>query len=296
MHNKHSVAAIVVTYNRKVLLKECLDSLLGQTVLVDAIVIVDNASTDGTAEFLRELGYLENPIIDYLLLPTNTGGAGGFHDGMKRGYDRGFDWLWLMDDDVIVLKDTFGKLLKYIKKFSDSMTVLLCDIIDSDEHLSKTEEIEDIIYEVDERYGNFVGYAIPCQIISKIGLPRKDFFIYYDDIEYSYRIIKNNGKLIKVKNSKVVHRDWQHMNNKEVIEFFGKKYSYPNNPKWKIYYLIRNNIILNREYGILNYIGSVKGHIRFLLRTILLKPSNAVVVGRAIIHGLFGVAGGRMKP
>ena len=43
----------------------------------------------------------------------NTGGAGGFHEGVKRAYKKGYDWLWLMDDDVEVKEDTLEKLGKY---------------------------------------------------------------------------------------------------------------------------------------------------------------------------------------
>jgi rhamnopyranosyl-N-acetylglucosaminyl-diphospho-decaprenol beta-1,3/1,4-galactofuranosyltransferase len=88
-----TVAAVVVTYNRSRLLLECLDALLRQTRPVDKIVLIDNASTDGTVEVLRSRGYLANPKIDYQRSEFNSGGAGGFHDGMKRAHELGFDWI-----------------------------------------------------------------------------------------------------------------------------------------------------------------------------------------------------------
>lgn len=94
-----TVAAIVVTYNRKDLLRRCLSNLLTQTRPVDRIFIVDNASTDGTQEYLQTAGYFQNQTVEYVKLNHNGGGAGGFHEGMKRGFEAGFDWLWLMDDD-----------------------------------------------------------------------------------------------------------------------------------------------------------------------------------------------------
>jgi len=108
---KEKIAAVVVTYNRKDLLKECLDALLNQTRPLDSIILIDNASTDGTPEFLKEKGYLDNPKIDYVRLPENTGGAGGFHEGVKRGYEKGYDWLWLMDDDALPEKSSLNNLL-----------------------------------------------------------------------------------------------------------------------------------------------------------------------------------------
>jgi len=122
--NKETVCAVVVTYNRKDLLIECLEGLRRQTRPVDAIYLVDNASTDGTPELLLEKGYIkelpplnivepwekefevENLVdhqsikIYYVRMNENTGGAGGFYEGMKRAYEKTYDWFWLMDDDV----------------------------------------------------------------------------------------------------------------------------------------------------------------------------------------------------
>ena len=94
------VAAVIVTYNRKELLCECLDALLAQSFPLAGIVLIDNAGSDGTGALLKEKGYLESGLCKYIRMEVNTGGAGGFHEGVKRAYDEGYDWLWLMDDDV----------------------------------------------------------------------------------------------------------------------------------------------------------------------------------------------------
>ena len=107
------VAAVLVTYNRKELLCECLDALLCQTTPIARIVLVDNASTDGTPELLAEKGYLENAVCDYHRMAVNTGGAGGFYEGVKRAYEAGFDWLWLMDDDVEPVPNALKKMLSH---------------------------------------------------------------------------------------------------------------------------------------------------------------------------------------
>jgi GT2 family glycosyltransferase len=89
------VCAVVVTYNRRDLLRECLVSLQAQTHVPDTILVVNNASTDGTAQMLSA----EFAQLEVLTLAENVGGAGGFHAGMKWAYEQGYDWLWLMDDD-----------------------------------------------------------------------------------------------------------------------------------------------------------------------------------------------------
>ena len=78
------VCAVVVTYNRRVLLRECLLSLESQTRRPDAILVVDNCSTDATEAMLAE----EFGHLSHLRLPVNGGGAGGFHEGMKWAYHR----------------------------------------------------------------------------------------------------------------------------------------------------------------------------------------------------------------
>ena len=104
------ILAVVVTYNRKELLCECLDALLHQECSFLDILIVDNASTDGTHEYIEK--YLKDKRVIYENTGSNIGGAGGFNYGMKLGVKLGYDYIWLMDDDTIVKKDSLTKLLE----------------------------------------------------------------------------------------------------------------------------------------------------------------------------------------
>ena len=81
------VSAVIVTYNRKKLLYENIKMLLCQTYKIDKIYVVDNCSTDGTYEFLREQGLMKNPNFIYVKTKSNIGGAGGFYLGAKRAYE-----------------------------------------------------------------------------------------------------------------------------------------------------------------------------------------------------------------
>ena len=107
-----SVAAVVVTYNRKALLQECLEAILRQTAAVEKIILIDNASTDGTPEMLRESGLMDRPQMQYVRMVENTGGAGGFYEGLRIGRECGCKALWLMDDDTIPQEDALEKLLR----------------------------------------------------------------------------------------------------------------------------------------------------------------------------------------
>ena len=111
----NKVAAVVVTYNRKELLKECIEALKASTCSVD-IIIVDNNSTDGTKEYIADL--IGKDVI-YKRLKKNLGGAGGFSAGMKYAVKKGYEYVWIMDDDTIVKKDTLEVLLKAKDEISD---------------------------------------------------------------------------------------------------------------------------------------------------------------------------------
>ena len=89
-----TIAAVVVTYNRLALLKDCIEALRHQTRRLDAIIVINNSSTDGTRDWLES----QNDL--YVVHQENGGGALGFYRGMKEAFAKGYDWVWMMDDDV----------------------------------------------------------------------------------------------------------------------------------------------------------------------------------------------------
>src|ERR687886_555758 len=101
------IAAVVVTYNRKALLLECLAALARQTHPLERILVVDNASTDGTPAALAGCGI----DVDLLRLRRNGGGAEGFHYGVREALAGDPDWIWLMDDDCEPADDALERLL-----------------------------------------------------------------------------------------------------------------------------------------------------------------------------------------
>ena len=103
-----TVAIVVVTYNRADLLERMLAGLAALERLPEAVIVVDNASTDRTPEVLAAA---TNPGLQVLRAEENLGGAGGFHRGVGAAYEQGFDRIWLMDDDVIPAPDCLTVLL-----------------------------------------------------------------------------------------------------------------------------------------------------------------------------------------
>ncbi|MEO5665873.1 MAG: glycosyltransferase, partial [Nocardioides sp.] len=103
-----SIAVVIVTFNRADLLVRMLDGLAAQTHRPDAVIVIDNASTDHTRAVLDARTDLP---LHVTTTEHNLGGAGGFHVGMRAAYDAGWDRIWLMDDDVVPDPDCLAVLM-----------------------------------------------------------------------------------------------------------------------------------------------------------------------------------------
>ena len=189
------IVAIVVTYNRKELLKECINALINQDYPKCDILVVDNASTDGTKEYIVE--ELKNGKVHYINTGSNLGGAGGFNYGMKEAYNMGYEYMWLMDDDCIVKDDSLKELLKMDQELDGNYGFLSSKVLWKDESICKMnipkrslfKKVEDWNINIQEIImATFVSFFIKASVVKELGLPIKDFFIWADDIEYSRRI------------------------------------------------------------------------------------------------------------
>jgi GT2 family glycosyltransferase len=283
-----TVAAIVVTYNRKELLVECLNGLLRQTRPLEALFLIDNASTDGTPEYLRNRGFLpevpsaESDLTDrhrslasthdgtkrielfYVRLSENTGGAGGFFEGVKKAYEEGYDWLWLMDDDAEPRNDALEVLLQFDQR--EELSALACLKVAPDNtvqfihrgyfrlnsftsqivHPIRPEDFEGKNFiEID--HASFVGILVSRKAVERVGYPKKEFFIHYDDVEYCLRL-RSVGKILLVPGSVIIHK--QASNSVPTKKPFLIQYKrVPFEKLWLRYYHRRNLIWLRTKYS-----------------------------------------------
>jgi GT2 family glycosyltransferase len=210
------VAAVVVTFNRLDKLKTVLEKLRAQTTPAEWIVIVDNASTDGTREYLAEQ---IDPTLDITTLEKNTGGAGGFATGMKRAYDLGADLFWLMDDDCYPEADALETLVKGHAQAMEAMpggVPFACSLVYFDHH----ELAEMNIAAPDWKWArlwvqgqraflvqtcSFVSALYTRETVQRIGLPLRDYFIWFDDAAYARMASVGVGPGVCVLDSKVIH-------------------------------------------------------------------------------------------
>lgn len=187
------VCAVIVTYNRKELLRECLQAVLSQTRPPDHVLVVDNASTDGTREMLRE----EFPQVEVLALPENQGGAGGFHEGMKKAYEEGCDWIWVMDDDTIPTPSALQALLQgkeCLEQQGIHPDAIGSKVLWTDGRLHPMNvpwpkpfsSLKGCLVQK-VAFLSFVSVIISRAAVTRKGLPKKEFFIWNDDLEYLLR-------------------------------------------------------------------------------------------------------------
>lgn len=190
------IAAIVVTYNRKELLMDCVAHLLKQQEVRCDVLIVDNASTDGTQQAVEQL---EDPRIHYQNTGKNLGGAGGFNFGMRWAVEEGYDYLWIMDDDTLPAEDALMQLWTAHETLNGEYGFLSSTVLwkDGKECRMNRQKVKKSFYEHVEllQYGiiqieqaTFVSLFFQTKTVEQAGLPIKEFFIWGDDIEYTRRL------------------------------------------------------------------------------------------------------------
>jgi rhamnopyranosyl-N-acetylglucosaminyl-diphospho-decaprenol beta-1,3/1,4-galactofuranosyltransferase len=249
-----NVVAVVVTFNRKTLLLKCIEGLLKQTLSLKKIYVIDNASSDGTEEYLRQAGVFEREKISYQRLNRNMGCAGGFCAGLKTAYAEGGDWYWIMDDDAEPMPDALEKMSLACRPGDMAMCPLVTDRADKPDHrhrgwydfhssdLTRWTSDEDLskpIVNVD--FCSFVGMMIHRSVIDRIGLPNADVFIYGDDLEYCLRI-KNVCQFKLVTESKIIHKQIESTETFEKKKVFGRTSNRIKYEKlWIRYFWFRND-------------------------------------------------------
>ena len=187
-----SVCVVIVTWNRLELLKACVAAAKRNADGTD-ILVVDNASTDGTGEWLAR-----RPDIHVLSLPENTGGAGGFAAGMEWAYGHGYEWMWIMDDDVVALEGALDVIrenecradviqaAKYGADGSECAFEGLLDPATMRRRKIRTSDVPACGF-IPCNVATFEGLFLSRRAVEAIGYPDASFFYGLDDLLYGYR-------------------------------------------------------------------------------------------------------------
>lgn len=269
----NSVAAIVVTYNRKALLGECVDCLMRQTPNPPDILVIDNASTDGTGEALAPL--IDSGAIRYENTGRNLGGAGGFQHGMRRAVELGYEYLWVMDDDAMPSQTALSALMDAARALGDfgflSSRALWTDGTVCRMNRQRDLKMNNIADYSQKRVpcgaATFVSLLVPARVVRRVGLPIGAFFIWADDLEYTRRISRRYPCYV-ITDSVITHKcptnNGGNISTDEVSRIERYRYAY------------RNEVYVYRREG-------PRGFMRLLLRT----PLHILrVLARAPSHRL----------
>lgn len=243
-----NIIAVVVTYNRRELLKRNIACLRLNTP-VSSIVVVNNGSTDGTGAWLDEQEGLT------VIHQENVGGSGGFYRGIQYAYQAGADWIWCMDDDVFPRPDCMEYLLPYTHEpgvgilaprrlmagqifTNDFQKVNLSNPFASMYQQKLKKQV--VNGPVDICGTAFEGLCISRKAVAEIGLPNKELFIFCDDTDYCLRAVLAGFRILYIpsalmdKEKFFSNDNWEERNRKK---------------KWKRFYQVRNSTYLNHHYG-----------------------------------------------
>lgn len=245
-----SVAVVVVTFNRADLLGLMLDGLSAQTRTPDAVIVVDNASTDHTREVLDAHQAL---ALQRIHLDENTGGAGGFRAGVAAAYEQGFDRIWLVDDDVVPSVDCLEILMAQdeacLMCVREDLQGRLVEKAAVDFDLTRPWSIRPKRASVETAYREraamparveldvvaFEGFLVRREVVAAVGLPDDSFFIFYDDVDFALRARRAGYRIWAIRDAVLVRQ--LAFDQQLALE------------TWKGYYMYRNLFAVHFRYG-----------------------------------------------
>lgn len=294
------VAAAIVTYNRLELLKESLDAVLNQTDYLEHVIVVNNKSTDGTAEYLNSID--DSRLVVYNS-EDNLGGAGGFNMAVRLFAEQtSDDYVWLMDDDTIVQPDALKYLVDFAEE-NDKVGFVCSQVrwgsLDGRPAWMNVTAPRDFTWQlmlnnvdnpaVEVVNSTFVSVMFSRKMVQMVGLPQKEYFIWGDDMEYTNRLADINRGYMVIK-SIAVHKSKENTVPGDIVR------EIDDTRLWRYDYEYRNRVLTARRIGKREMLRTVTGAFRWDLRYVLLRKnvkfrSKKV---KAIVSGIW--RGIRFKP
>ncbi len=246
-----SATIAIVTFNRSHLLAGLLESITRMDPKPGHVVVVDNASSDDTTKVVESFRDRLGTELVYRRLESNTGGSGGFSEGMRIAYDLGSTWIWLMDDDVEVLPDGLARMGAWAPRFK-TVQGRRYDY-DGSEFYWQYRIAEKMAIPIpfapagfDEsgykemNSGCFEGMFIHRDVVRQIGLPDPRFFIYWDDQLY--------GWLASRVTTSVIVDEFVLRRTREIKQWdMGIRHMNASSNAYR-YYIMRNRAIIKKYY------------------------------------------------
>lgn len=245
---ENETVAVVVTYNRKELLKQNIECLFSQTHPCD-VYVIDNASTDGTDDLIKSY---KDERVHYFNTGANLGGAGGFEYGVGKAAQGSYDYIWMMDDDTLPKPTALKELFKVDKEVKGNWGWLSSVAYWTDGSICRMNiQKRNIFKHIGEKeykseYApikmcSFVSLLVKSDIVKEVGLPIGDYFIWTDDYEFTGRISRKYPCFM-VPGSKVVHAMKTHIRVSFAQDSADRIDRYQ--------YIYRNDVHCYRQYGV----------------------------------------------
>lgn len=250
----NEIALVIVTFNRSELLLETLRSVCELKLKPSKVFIIDNNSTDKTYSAVTDFIMKNSAILpfEYQNTGSNLGGAGGFEFGSRLAYERGYEWIWLADDDIEFEPECLYAALQY-KSTADIIQPVRVNLDGSCAEISgvdykinnlfrlnpkKTKVIdvfEDQWETIKIRTIPFEGPLIHRRVFEEIGFPNPEYFIFYDDLDFALRAHRAGFNIICVKTAVIVRK----------IKFIQSRAL----ASWKGYFMYRNFFKVQLAYA-----------------------------------------------
>lgn len=268
------IAAVVVTHDRKELLRKCLKSLLAQSMSCD-IIVIDNASSDGTQEMMRENFSL--PAVSYHNTGKNLGGSGGFAYGLQKAAEAGYSYAWLMDDDTIPGRHSLEMLCRADRILKGEWGILSSVVRWTDGSICRANRQKKTLFtfvkdkELKERrlirvrMVSMVSLFVKISVIREMGLPKSEYFIWSDDYDLSGRISKRYPLYVVTKS--IVCHAMKENKKADIATATQERID-------RYRYLFRNDVDCYRQFGMTGWIYILLKDILATWKVLLYSKKN----------------------
>lgn len=216
-----NIAVVICNYNKKDYIINCIKSVKKSTYRYFDIYVVDNASTDGSVDSInKEFGN----EVTLLINAENLGGSGGFNTGIKAVVDKGYKYIYLLDNDVSIDSYALENLYNYMEKNEEvavsGSKIYFMDkpnnvqefgsFIDFDNYNMRLENRGRLDLNINESvecdYVPACSALFRADALRQVGIIDEDYFVYWDDIDLCYRLKIAGYKIIANPNSMVWHK------------------------------------------------------------------------------------------
>jgi GT2 family glycosyltransferase len=273
------VSAVIVTYNNAAMLKGLLEDLEGQSRVPDEIIVIDNASVDGTQDLVTGTF----PEVKYIRLPENTGSAGGYHEGIKAALPQS-DLIWTLDDDVRLERDSLEMLIRGFEEMNARLPISAVRSVGK-RQAETARPTRLLLFP-------WRGTLIKSEAVRRLGLPLKEFFIYGEDLEYAMRFNAAGLPCFWIPTSVCIERRLEGKSDYRLMGGTVRVYS----SAFQVYYAFRNNVFVFMKYRDLHrllrtLLYAIKASIGILVFEGSKGLQKVAAIARGLHHGFIGKLG-----